>query len=44
MVILIAFALLALFSAAAIVLSGEDTREYRDPYDNPLLWAPFGRR
>jgi len=26
------------------VLSAEDTRENRDPRDNPLLWAWIGRR
>lgn len=44
MIMLIGFAFLVLFSIVAIVLSGEDTREYRDPHDNPLLWATLGRR
>jgi hypothetical protein len=39
MVIVAAFALLALFSIVAVVLGAEDTREHRDPRDNPLLWA-----
>jgi len=44
MVLVTAFALLALFSIVAVLLSAEDTREYRDPRDNPLLWAWLGRR
>ena len=44
MVIVTAFALLALFSIVAIVLSAEDTREDRDPRENPILWATLGRR
>jgi len=44
MVIVATFALLALFSIVAIVLEAEDTREYRDPRENPLLWATLGRR
>ncbi len=44
MVIFTAFAFLVLFSLIAIVVSGEETREYRDPHDNPLLWATLGRR
>ncbi len=39
MVLVASIALLALFSIVAIVLSGEDTREYRDPRENPMLWA-----
>jgi hypothetical protein len=38
MVLVASFALLALFSIVAVVLSGEDTREYRDPRENPMLW------
>ena len=44
MVIVTVFALLALFSIVAVVLSAEDTREDRDPRENPLLWAYLGRR
>lgn len=44
MIMFVGFAFLVLFSIVAIVLSGEDTREYRDPHDNPLLWATLGRR
>lgn len=44
MIMLVGFAFLVLFSLVAIVMSGEDTREYRDPHDNPLLWATLGRR
>lgn len=44
MVIVAVFAFLALFSIVAVVLSAEDTREYRDPRENPLLWATMGRR
>lgn len=44
MVIFTAFAFLVLFSIVATVMSAEDTREYRDPHDNPLLWATLGRR
>ena len=44
MVILTAFALLALFSIVAIVLSAEDTREDREERYNPLYWASIGRR
>ena len=43
MVILAAVGFVALFSIIAIVVSGEGTREYRDPHDNPLLWATLGR-
>ena len=38
MVVIAAVALLAVFSIVAIVLSAEDTREYRDPRENPVLW------
>lgn len=44
MMILAAFAFLVLFSIVAVVMSGEDTRAYRDPYDNPLLWTTLSRR
>jgi hypothetical protein len=44
MVIVTVFALLALFSILAVVLSAEDTREDRDPRENPYLWASLGRR
>jgi hypothetical protein len=44
MVIVGVFALLALFSVAAIVLGAEDTREGRDPRENPMLWTTPGRR
>ncbi|HEY4752386.1 MAG TPA: hypothetical protein VIH37_03815 [Candidatus Limnocylindrales bacterium] len=44
MVILTAFALLALFSIVAIVLSAEDTREDRQERYSPLYWASLGRR
>jgi hypothetical protein len=44
MVLVTAFALLALFSIVAVALSSEDTRENRDPRDNPILWAWIGRR
>lgn len=45
MVIITAFAFLALFSIVAILLSAEDTREdRRNPRDNPLLWVTLGRR
>jgi hypothetical protein len=44
MVIATAFALLVLFSIVAVVLSAEDTRESRDPRDNPEVWASLGRR
>ena len=43
MVVVTMFALLVLFSIVAVVLSAEDTREDRDPRDNPILWATFGR-
>ncbi len=43
MVLVATFALLALFSIVAVVLSAEDTREHRDPRDNPLLWAMLSR-
>jgi hypothetical protein len=43
MIVLTAVAFLVLFSIIAVV-SGEDTRDNRDPHDNPLLWAPIGRR
>jgi hypothetical protein len=44
MVIVAVFALLALFSIVAVVLSAEDPRAERDPRDNPLIWAFIGRR
>lgn len=44
MVFATVFALLALFSIVAIILSAEDTREDRDPRENPALWAMYGRR
>jgi len=44
MLVVIVFALLALFSIVAIKLSAEDTREYRDPRENPLLWTTLGGR
>lgn len=44
MVLVAAFALLALFSIVAILLSAEDTRGDRDPRDNPMFWASLGRR
>jgi hypothetical protein len=44
MVIGATFALLALFSIVAVVLEAEDTPEHRDPRDNPLFWATYGRR
>jgi hypothetical protein len=44
MVIVGVFALLALFSIVAIVLSAEDVREDRDPRENPMLWTTPGRR
>lgn len=44
MVIVAVFALLALFSIVAVVLSAEDTREDRVIRENPLLWAYLGRR
>ncbi|HEY5628442.1 MAG TPA: hypothetical protein VIR16_02940 [Candidatus Limnocylindrales bacterium] len=44
MVIFTAFVFLVLFSIIAMVMSADDAREYRDPHDNPLLWATLGRR
>jgi hypothetical protein len=44
MVLVAVFAALALFSIISIVLSAEDPRSYKDPRDNPLLWATLGRR
>jgi len=44
MVIVVVFALLALFSIISIVMSAEEPRGYSDPRDNPLLWATLGRR
>jgi hypothetical protein len=44
MIVLAAFAFLVLFSIVAIVLGDEDSRGYRDPYDNPLLWTALSRR
>jgi len=43
MLIVTAFALLALFSVVAIVVGAEDPREDRDPRDNPFLWTGLGR-
>jgi len=43
MVLVSAFALLALFSIISIVMSAEDPAR-SEPRDNPLLWATLGRR
>ncbi len=43
MVLIATFALLALISIVAVVLSGEDTREYRDPRENPVLLTSLSR-
>ena len=44
MVIVVVFALLALFSIVSIVMSAGETERPTDPRDNPLLWATLGRR
>lgn len=44
MVIVAAFALLALFSIISIVLSAEDPDRLRDPREDPYLWTTLGRR
>jgi hypothetical protein len=43
MVIVAAFALLALFSIISIVMSAEDPDRSYDPKDNPLLWNSLSR-
>jgi len=44
MVIVIALALLAVFSIVSLLMGTEDPRKSAEPYDNPLGWAMFGRR
>jgi hypothetical protein len=44
MVIVVVFALLALFSIVSIVMSAGESDRSTDPRDNPLLWATLGRR
>jgi hypothetical protein len=44
MVIVAAFALLALFSIFSIILSAEDQDRLSDPRENPYLWTFLGRR
>jgi hypothetical protein len=44
MVIVVVFALLALFSIVSIVMSAGESDRPTDPRDNPLLWATLGRR
>lgn len=44
MVLVVVFALLALFSIISIVMGAEEPRNYHDPRENPLLWATLGRR
>jgi hypothetical protein len=42
MILVAAFALLALLSIVAVALSAEDPQQYRDPRENPILWATLG--
>jgi hypothetical protein len=44
MVLVIAVALLALFSIISIVMSAEERAHPSDQSENPLLWATLGRR
>ena len=44
MVIVAAFALLALFSIFSIILSAEDQDRLGDPRENPYFWSFLGRR
>jgi hypothetical protein len=44
MVIITAFALLALFSIISIVMSAEDPDRPSDPRADPYLWTMLGRR
>jgi hypothetical protein len=44
MVIVAAFALLALFSILSIVLGAEDRDGTRESRENPYLWTTIGRR
>jgi hypothetical protein len=44
MVIVAAFALLALFSIISIVMSTEDPDRLTDPRTDPYLWTTLGRR
>jgi hypothetical protein len=44
MVIVTAFALLALFSSLSIVLGAEDRDGTRESRENPYLWTTIGRR
>jgi hypothetical protein len=44
MVLVVIFALLALFSIISIVMSAGESGRASDPRENPLLWATLGRR
>jgi hypothetical protein len=44
MVIVAVFVLLALFSIVSIVMSADEPRDYRDPREDPILWATLGHR